>query len=97
MSDYLDKAEKALTALDEATNIFAISQRNYRLEKGKITEKLRHDGIQVTIIRDIVQGQTADLKMKMILAEGQMKKAENYLYLYKQRDRSESRIIRGSM
>ncbi len=94
---YLDKAEDALKALDEATNIFAIAQRNYRLEKGDITEKLRRDGIQVTIIKDIVQGRTADLRMKMVQAEGQVEKCKNYLYLYKQRDRSESNIIKGAM
>lgn len=92
--NYLDKAEQAVDSLNIAIEVYAEALRAYRIKKGKVCTDLKQSGMAVTLIRDVSQGMTADLKSEVITSEGVVEKFRHYIYLYKQRATLEGSFVK---
>ena len=66
--------EKAIIAYGEANSIYSEDFVNYRQAKASVTKRLKAEGEKVTIIADLANGETIELKGKLLKSEGQMKK-----------------------
>jgi len=66
--------EKAIIAYGQASDIYADDFMAYRKAKAEVVKRLKAEGEKVTIISDIANGETAQLKGEMLKSEGQKKK-----------------------
>ena len=66
--------EQAIIAFGEAHDVYADDFVVYRRAKGDVTGRLKQEGEKVGVIKALAEGETVDLKGKMLKSEGQMKK-----------------------
>ena len=71
-----EEQEKAIIAYGQANEIYADDFVNYRTAKADVTKRLKAEGEKVTIIADLANGETVELKGKQLKSEGQMKKCQ---------------------
>lgn len=72
----LESHEEAITAYGLANDAYADDMMAYRQAVAVVTKRLKAEGEKVTIIGDLVRGETAELKAAVLKSEGQMKRCK---------------------
>ena len=68
------KLESAIESFGEASEANTAATIEYRKAKASAIKRMKEEGMSVTLIGDIVQGETADLKSVMLRAENSKRK-----------------------
>ena len=83
--------EDAICLLPVAAESMAKAERDYRVEKAKATLSLKADGNPATLIQNLVNGETADIRLKWKCAESDWNACrENIRRLHKNIDTCQS-------
>jgi len=77
--------EDAIIAYGQANEVYADDFVNYRQAKAAVTQRLKSQGEKVTIIADLANGETVEIKGKLLKSEGQMKKCQMMVKAYEER------------
>jgi hypothetical protein len=77
--------EKAIEAYGIANDDYGNKFTEYRKERAVIVRRLKSEGKQVGVIKDMTDGETANLKGELLKAEGRMKKCKMYVDAYTER------------
>jgi hypothetical protein len=71
-----EEHENAIIAYGEASDVYSDCFIAYRKKKSEVTKRLKKEGEKVTIIKDLANGETLELKGELLKAEGQMTKCK---------------------
>ena len=77
--------EKAIQAYGVASDTYADAVVIYRKEKACKFKKLKDDKVPATLIKEMVAGETADLKGEVLTCEAQKKQCQMYISLFEHR------------
>ena len=79
------KLEESIKSFGTASELYTETFIEYRKLKGEVVKRLKGEGVQVSIIAEIAQGETAEAKGKMLNAEAQKKKTIMLYDAYRER------------
>ena len=79
------KLEETITAWGQAQDEFVNAFVIYRSAKGKRIAELRKEGVPVSVLNDIVQGELAELKGACMRAEFNAKQLQKFIDAYEHR------------